>query len=79
MINDELQIVIDEYKKLLKKIKLASFSEKKIKEEKRNWQIQLKESQIEINLLQRELDDVKIQLKRIRKLPSHSSIKSNIF
>lgn len=67
VINDELQIVIDEYKKLLKKIKLASFSEKKIKEEKRNWQIQLKESQIEINLLQRELDDVKIQLKRIRK------------
>lgn len=36
VINDELQIVIDEYKKLLKKIKLASFSEKKIKEEKRN-------------------------------------------
>lgn len=46
MIAEELQNVIDEYNKLFR--------------EKKDWQILLEASQIEVYLLQEELDDVKM-------------------
>ncbi|XP_049378086.1 uncharacterized protein LOC125842830 [Solanum stenotomum] len=55
--------VIDEYNKFA--------------QEKKDWLILLKESQIEVDLLTEELDEVKIQLNSIRKSPSHSSVRSN--
>lgn len=53
IITDELQKVIDVYNKLSK--------------DKKNWKILLEASTIEVNLLQEELYDVKMQLNNIRK------------
>ncbi|XP_049365262.1 uncharacterized protein LOC125830085 [Solanum verrucosum] len=64
MVIDELQKVIDEYNK--------------IAQEKKDRQILLEASQIEVDLLEEELEEVKMQLNNIRKSPSHSSVRSNI-
>ncbi|XP_049394650.1 uncharacterized protein LOC125858929 [Solanum stenotomum] len=63
MFTDELQKVIDEYNK--------------IAQEKKDWQILLEASQIEVDILTEELEEVKMQLDSIRKSPSHSSVRSN--
>ncbi|XP_049364757.1 uncharacterized protein LOC125829593 [Solanum verrucosum] len=60
---DELQKVIDEYNK--------------IAQEKKDWQILLEASQIEVDLLTEELKDVKMQLNSVRKSSSHCSVRSN--
>ncbi|XP_059310153.1 uncharacterized protein LOC132061332 [Lycium ferocissimum] len=59
LVTDDLQKMIDEYNKLAK--------------EKKNWQIQLEASQIEVDLLEEELGEIKMQLNSIKKSPSHSS------
>ena len=63
MVIDELHKVIDEYNKLA--------------QEKKDWQILLEASQIEVDLLTEELEEVKMQLNSIRQSPSHSSVRSN--
>ncbi|KAH0636478.1 hypothetical protein KY289_036393 [Solanum tuberosum] len=62
MVTYELQKVIDEYNKLA--------------QEKKDWQILLEASQIEVNLLTKELEEIKLQLNSIRKSLSHSSEQS---
>ncbi|KAH0755142.1 hypothetical protein KY290_025412 [Solanum tuberosum] len=62
MVADELQKVIDEYNK--------------IAQEKKDWQVLLEASQIEVDLLMEELEELKMQLNNIRKSPSHSSEQS---
>lgn len=65
MVADELQKVIDEYNK--------------IAQDKKDWQILLEASQIEVDLLTEELEEVKMQLNSARKSSSHSYVRSNIF
>lgn len=60
---DELQKIIDEYTN--------------IAWEKKDWQILLESSQIKIDLLTEELEEVKMQLNSVRKSSSNNSVKSN--
>ena len=75
MITDKLQKTIDEYNKLAQQKKSceARFKQK-LKEEQRNYQIEIEACQIEIDLLHEELDDVKIKLNSFKKSPSHSFV-----
>lgn len=63
MVIDELHKVIDEYNKLA--------------QEKKDWQILIMETHIQVDLLTEELKKVKMQLNNIRKSPNHSSVRSN--
>ncbi|KAH0646552.1 hypothetical protein KY284_034436 [Solanum tuberosum] len=59
----ETSKVIDEYNKLAN--------------EKKNWQISLEVSQVEVDLLLEELGELKTQLNSVKKSPSHSPVRSN--
>lgn len=48
-----------------------------LEEERRNTKIKLEKSKTKIDLIIKELYNVKMRLNNIEKLPSHSSIKSN--
>ena len=60
MVIDELQKVILEYNKLA--------------QEKKDWQSFIEASQIEVDLLKKELQELKMQLNNRRRFSSHSSI-----
>lgn len=64
MVTGELHNVIDEYNT--------------ITQEKKVWQILLEASQIEVDLLTEELEEVKMQFNSFRKSPSYSSVQSNL-
>lgn len=63
MFTDELQKIIDEYNKL--------------SQEKTDYKIVLETSQINVDLLEKELEEVKMLLNSIRKSPNHTSVRSN--
>lgn len=60
IVTDELHKVIDEYNKLAP--------------ENKDWQILLEASKIEVDLLTKELEEIKMQLNNTRKSPNHYSI-----
>lgn len=63
MVTDEFHNVIDKYNKF--------------PQEKKYWQILLEASQIEVDLLAEELEEIRLQLNRIWKSPSYSFVRSN--
>ncbi|XP_060200618.1 uncharacterized protein LOC132628880 [Lycium barbarum] len=50
---------------------------KKLKRERRDWELKLKVVEIERDLLQEEVADLKLQLNGLRRSTSHSSVRSN--
>ncbi|XP_060210640.1 uncharacterized protein LOC132637589 [Lycium barbarum] len=50
---------------------------KKLKRERRDWELKLEVVETEKDLHQEEVDDLKLQLNGLRKSTSHSSVKSN--